>query len=577
MAAFDFPNNPSTNQTYTANGMTFIWNGSVWKKDATAGVKGEKGEAIKGDKGQKGEKGDKGNKGDKGDKGQKGEIGPEGGSGGVGDKGNQGDKGDKGDKGTQGDIVAATFNVTNNGASNYIIDGQNNPTLKLVRGFRYHFSVNVSGHPFWIKTSATTGTSNAATGVTNNGAQTGTIIFQVPLNAPATLYYICQYHGSMVGTINVVDNGEKGNKGDKGQKGEDNSTKGQKGQTGADNSTKGDKGDKGLKGAPGADNSTKGDKGAPGADNSTKGQKGETGSAGSAAISNNANNRVLTATGTATINAETNLTFDGTNLDLGDSKAIRLGNAPDMTIIHDGSTGGINMANGSLTVRVHDSNGKGFYIEDPNGGSAETIAKFEKNSVGGQGRCELMYEGLKKLETTFSGVTINGDLNVTGSVTGSSSVFASGTRMIFQQTSAPTGWTKVTSGVDNRALRIVTGTVGSGGSNGLTNVLNSTIYATGGSVNNRTLSTSQLATHYHNVWTRNEIAIDGSRGGTSNSGQAGGNWNRYVGYRQVHGSNDSYTPTSETTGSSSSHNHGFTSPSFNLNIAYSDVIIAQKN
>ena len=262
MAAFDFPNSPSTNQTYTANGMTFIWNGSVWKKDASAGVKGAKGDAIKGDKGQKGEKGDKGNKGDKGDKGQKGEIGPEGGSGGVGDKGNQGDKGEKGDKGTQGDIVAATFNVTNNGASNYIIDGQNNPTLKLVRGFRYNFNVNVSGHPFWIKTSQSTGTGNGASGVTNNGAQTGTIVFEVPSNAPATLYYICQYHGSMVGTINVVDNGEKGNKGDKGQKGEDNSTKGQKGDIGADNSTKGQKGD---------DNSTKGQKGEPG-------QKGQTGS-----------------------------------------------------------------------------------------------------------------------------------------------------------------------------------------------------------------------------------------------------------------------------------------------------------
>ena len=290
MAAFDFPNSPSTNQTYTANGMTFIWNGSVWKKDASAGVKGAKGDAIKGDKGQKGEQGDKGNKGDKGDKGQKGEIGPEGGSGGVGDKGNQGDKGEKGDKGTQGDIVAATFNVTNNGASNYIIDGQNNPTLKLVRGFRYNFNVNVSGHPFWIKTSQSTGTGNGASGVTNNGAQTGTIIFEVPLNAPATLYYICQYHGSMVGTINVVDNGEKGNKGDKGQKGEDNSTKGQKGQTGADNSTKGQKGDdnstkgqkgeQGQKGQTGADNSTKGDKGAPGADNSTKGQKGQKGQQG---------------------------------------------------------------------------------------------------------------------------------------------------------------------------------------------------------------------------------------------------------------------------------------------------------
>ena len=74
-----------------------------------------------------------------------------------------------------------------------------------------------------------------------------------------------------------------------------------------------------------------------------------------------------------------------------------------------------------------------------------------------------------------------------------------------------------------------------------------------------------------------KIAIDGARGGTGNSGQAGGNWNRYVGYRQVHGSNDSYTPTSENTGSSSSHNHGFTNPNFNLNIAYTDVIIAQKN
>lgn len=149
--------------------------------------------------------------------------------------------------------------------------------------------------------------------------------------------------------------------------------------------------------------------------------------------------------------------------------------------------------------------------------------------------------------------------------------------MLFQQTSAPTGWTKVTSGVNNRALRIVTGSVGSGGSNGFTNVLNSTVTTSNGSVSNHTLTTAQLATHYHNVWTRNEIAIDGSRGSTSNSGQAGGNWNRYVGYRQVHGSNDSYTPTSENTGSSNSHNHGFTNPNFNLNVAYTDVIIAQKN
>ena len=58
MAAFDFPNGPSNGQTYTANGITWIFNGSVWKKDATAGVKGQKGEIGVGDKGQKGEKGE---------------------------------------------------------------------------------------------------------------------------------------------------------------------------------------------------------------------------------------------------------------------------------------------------------------------------------------------------------------------------------------------------------------------------------------------------------------------------------------------------------------------------------------
>ena len=267
MAAFDFPNNPSNNQTYTANGIKFIWNGSVWKKDATSGVKGEKG--------QKGEQGDKGQKGQKGiigdvNKGQKGEIGPDGGDGGIGDKGNTGSKGEKGQKGTQGDIVAGTFNVTLNGAQNrYLIDSVEQPTLRLVRGFRYNFNVNVSGHPFWIKTSQTTGTSNGASGVTNNGAQTGTVVFDVPLSAPATLYYICQYHGYMYGIINTIENGQKG---DKGQKGEDNSTKGQKGE---DNSTKGQKGQKGNQG-----DSIKGQKGATGADNSTKGQKGAQGSGG---------------------------------------------------------------------------------------------------------------------------------------------------------------------------------------------------------------------------------------------------------------------------------------------------------
>ena len=30
MAAFDFPNSPNTNDTYTANNTTYTWNGTKW-------------------------------------------------------------------------------------------------------------------------------------------------------------------------------------------------------------------------------------------------------------------------------------------------------------------------------------------------------------------------------------------------------------------------------------------------------------------------------------------------------------------------------------------------------------------
>lgn len=100
------------------------------------------------------------------------------------------------------------------------------------------------------------------------------------------------------------------------------------------------------------------------------------------------------------------------SLQLGDTNKIKLGTDDDLLLFHDGSSGSINLANGSLTTRVHDSNGKGFYIEDPNGGSAETIAKFEKDATSGAGRCELMHGGLKKFETTSSGVTVTGGLTV---------------------------------------------------------------------------------------------------------------------------------------------------------------------
>lgn len=99
---------------------------------------------------------------------------------------------------------AADFTVTNVGSSAYDINSNQNPTLTLTRGVAYSFSVSAFGHPFHIKTLRSTGTGNDFnTGVTNNGIQSGTLTFNVPMSAPNTLFYNCEFHSSMGGTINI--------------------------------------------------------------------------------------------------------------------------------------------------------------------------------------------------------------------------------------------------------------------------------------------------------------------------------------------------------------------------------------
>jgi hypothetical protein len=112
-----------------------------------------------------------------------------------------------GPTGEAGKTVAKNFSVTADGVSNYIIDGVGgDPTITVVRGFTYFFTVNASGHPFWLQTAS--GAYNSAltysTGVTNGGVQTGILQFTVPVGAPSTLYYICQNHSNMNGIITVI-------------------------------------------------------------------------------------------------------------------------------------------------------------------------------------------------------------------------------------------------------------------------------------------------------------------------------------------------------------------------------------
>lgn len=101
---------------------------------------------------------------------------------------------------------APTLTITNSGTGAYLIAGASNAIIHLVRNQTYHFEINASGHPFWIQTSS--GSFNISnrydSGVTNNGIDLGTITFVVPANAPSTLYYVCQFHSSMNGIIQIV-------------------------------------------------------------------------------------------------------------------------------------------------------------------------------------------------------------------------------------------------------------------------------------------------------------------------------------------------------------------------------------
>ena len=94
---------------------------------------------------------------------------------------------------------------------------------------------------------------------------------------------------------------------------------------------------------------------------------------------------------------------------------------------------------------------------------------------------------------------INGS-NLTGLA-----AFPSGTKMIFNQASAPSGWTKVTSNVDNKALRVVSGSGGgTGGSVGFTTAFGSKSISatassenTGGTVASHTLTENEIPSHNH--------------------------------------------------------------------------------
>ena len=234
---------------------------------------------------------------------------------------------------------------------------------------------------------------------------------------------------------------------------------------------------------------------------------------------------------------------------------------------------------------------------------------------------ELMAQ-LKDFQVGSAGdpLTVGGNLAVTGtsSFTGATTftnaitmsgrlvdALPTGTKMLFQQTTAPVGWTKDVAN-DNKALRIVSGTAGTGGSVAFTTAFSSQ------NVGGTALTTAQLPSHTHTFsGNTGDAGTHSHSGSTSSDGPTGyftvdGRWTNVGGaFSRSGGSGEAFangapyamnqinlngahthsittdaqgahthsvSGTTSGVGSGSTHTH-----SLNLAVQYVDVIVATKD
>jgi len=111
-----------------------------------------------------------------------------------------------------------------------------------------------------------------------------------------------------------------------------------------------------------------------------------------------------TFSSTLDVTGETTL---ATHLNLGDNDKIKLGAGSDIQIYHDGSYSRIMESGG--TALVLDTTSTDIRLTASN---SEVMGKFVKD-----GAVELYHNGSKKIETTSSGVTVTGAVNIGGTGT----------------------------------------------------------------------------------------------------------------------------------------------------------------
>ncbi len=364
----------------------------------------------------------------------------------------------------------------------------------------------------------------------------------------------------------------------------------------------------------------------------------------------------ITATGTATTGAIVAKSAQEPQLVVQDSDTGNTGNAAETSIQY---------RDGGATVQgqigFHSSSNKNLYIDTQDStnspilmrvGASSTQFKVDNTGVDVTGNITVSgtVDGVdiaalktsKDSLSTTNGALVNGVVATTQSASDTSTKvattayvkaaitgynFPSGTKMLFQQTSAPTGWTKITSGVNNKALRVVSGSAGSGGNIAFTTVFanrgitanagnttqggnvsvanstqggnisvaNSTAggnisvanASTGGTVNSHTLSVNEMPSHSHSYgrasagngpiclsWESGARIASNTSGNTSNTGGGGGHSHGFTGGSHNHNasfSGSAHNHNATFSGSAHNHNATFSGSAHNHSISVSNL------
>ena len=275
-----------------------------------------------------------------------------------------------------------------------------------------------------------------------------------------------------------------------------------------------------------------------------------------------------------------------------------------LQITRDGQVGinGVVRTDTPLAIRtIVNADPEGIFIQNQDNTANSVAGDIKFAGVSGAIRARLRAQRMastnngRMVISAYTGGTgadiasFNPDGTVTLPQQGSARVdaFPSGTRMLFQQSTAPLGWTKDVS-LNDRALRVVSGSVNNGGSVAFSSAFTSR--AVSGNVQAHVLTWNEMPEHSHSAWTdimgahshiwnglASSVVTTAAATGNISSGMGGASQIPYTDFSLSTNGAHAHNVGVGNAGGNWGHVHGLVMNNMDFSVAFTDVIICQKD